>query len=142
VRRPDVLLTAFSDRPRLYLNDAGWVASNSVLCGNLRPGVSALRLLASWYTPLTLLTSELQIHSLGGGVMIAVPREADSVLILNEESSGELKYSDLDEALRSNDVWAAYRTGESSIVNLVGAEGLELVYAGVNELETWRKSQL
>lgn len=142
VRRPDVLLTAFSDRPRLYLNDAGWVASNSVLCGNLRPGVSALRLLASWYTPLTLLTSELQIHSLGGGVMIAVPREADSVLILNEESSGELKYSDLDEALRSNDVWAAYRIGESSIVNLVGAEGLELVYAGVNELETWRKSQL
>ena len=74
--------------------------------------------------------------------MIAVPREADSVLILNEESSGELKYSDLDEALRSNDVWAAYRIGESSIVNLVGAEGLELVYAGVNELETWRKSQL
>lgn len=141
VRSPDVLLTAFSDRPRLYLNDASWVASNSVLCGYLRKGESALRLLASWYTPLTLLTSELQIHSLGGGVMIAVPREADSVRILTEKSSGELNYSGLDSALRSNDVLSAYRTGEPAIIDLVGTEGLELVYAGVSELEAWRKSQ-
>ena len=140
VRCPDVLLTAFSDRPRLYLNDARWVASNSVLCGFLRERESGLRLLASWYTPLTLLNSELQIHSLGGGIMIAVPREADSVRILREEFSGELNYSDLDAALRSNDVWSAYSTGDSAIVDLVGVGGLELLYAGVAELEAWRKS--
>ena len=83
VRCPDVLLTAFSDRPRLYLND---------------------------------------------------------VRILREEFSGELNYSDLDAALRSNDVWSAYSTGDSAIVDLVGVGGLELLYAGVAELEAWRKS--
>lgn len=72
--------------------------------------------------------------------MIAVPREADSVRILREEFSGELNYSDLDAALRSNDVWSAYSTGDSAIVDLVGLGGLELLYAGVAELEAWRKS--
>src|SRR5690349_24006721 len=44
------------------------VASNSLLCGYLRPGVDTAGFAAGWYTSLTLLHAELEVHSLGGGV--------------------------------------------------------------------------
>ena len=48
------------------------------------------RLVSSWYSPLTLLSAELEVHSLGGGVMVAVPREADAIRILYPDSTLQL----------------------------------------------------
>lgn len=140
-RRPDVILTAFSDRPRLHLNDAEWVVSNSVLGGYVARGESARGVLSSWYSPLTLLSTELQIHSLGGGVMIAVPREADAVQILNADSTASFDLDSLDAALRANDTQAAYSVGETSIARLIGRGGLESLYEGTDVLMRWRKAQ-
>lgn len=142
VKKPDLMLTTFSDRPRLHLNDAGWVASNSVLCGYVKADEDPRGFVDSWYTPLTLLSTELQIHSLGGGVMIAVPREADAVRILDPASTQHVDTEKLDAALRSGDADAAYAVGATSIENLVGASGLAAVWEGADVLARWRKSQV
>lgn len=141
VRTPDLMLTTFSERPRLHLNDAKWVASNSVLCGYTNSGEDPRMFVDSWYTPLTFLSTELQIHSLGGGVMVAVPREADTVRVLNSSVTASSNTKSLDAALRSNDAGAAYATGEASIQHLVGTDGLAAIWNGAEILRQWRKAR-
>jgi adenine-specific DNA-methyltransferase len=79
VRVPDVVVPVFTERPAMMINDAGLIASNSLLCGYLRPEVVAGDLVAGWYTSLTLLQLEMHVHALGGGVMVVVPGEAGRV---------------------------------------------------------------
>lgn len=141
VRVPDIFLTTFSDRPRLHVNDAGWVATNSVLGGFTRPNVDIAAFVSSWYTPFTLLSIELEVHSLGGGVMIAVPGEADAVRLLDEDKTLAIDQGILDEALRSGDMERAYDLGSESVRRLVGQDGLSAIWKGVETLEMWRKSQ-
>lgn len=142
VRAPDLLLTTFSDLPRLHLNDANWAASNSVLGGFLRPGNDADTFVDSWYTPLTLLSSEMQVHSLGGGVLVAVPREADSVLILNADVTKRGSRRRLNAALRSGNLEDAYDVGAEAITNLIGLDGLNAIKKGTETLIAWRKGEV
>ena len=79
VEIPDVVVPVFADAPVLLANDAGYAASNSLLCGYLNAGVTAASVLARWYTSLTLLQIELEVHSLGGGVRVFVPNEAAAI---------------------------------------------------------------
>lgn len=141
VRVPDLLLTAFSDRPRLHLNEGKWVASNSVLCGFTRNRSNSRRFISSWYTPLTLISTELQVHSLGGGVMIAVPNEANSILTLKENSTATSKPGQIDQALRSKHIEAAYNVGARSVQNLIGQEGVVALLEGAETLASWRKAK-
>lgn len=141
VRRPDLILTTFSEVPRLHVNDAQWAISNSVLGGFLRPGEDSQSYVSSWYTPLTLLSAEIEVHSLGGGVMIAVPGEADSIRILQRESTHGIDHSDLESSLRSGDPTAPYSAGARSVLKLIGREGLEAVWRGIDCLMSWRKAQ-
>lgn len=141
VRTPDVLLTVFSDQPRLYLNDSAWSASNSVLCGYLRPGEIGEHFAASWYTPLTLLSSELEVHALGGGVMIAVPNEADAVRVLTDRVTAPLDESRLSARLAASEVHDAYSVGNSSLEALVGVEGTVRIWEGIETLSQWRKAK-
>nr|WP_304661728.1 N-6 DNA methylase [Arthrobacter sp. zg-Y238] len=140
VKIPDLLLTTFSDKPKLYINDGGWAASNSILAGTLRPGESATDFAASWYSALTLLSVELEIHSLGGGVMIAVPREADSVHVLKNSVIRNRDEESLNQALCSNEIDTAYASGDQSIVALVGRSGCNAIWEGIEALSNWRKS--
>jgi len=142
VRNPQILMTTFSDRPRIHLNDAEWVASNSILCGYIQTRESAESIIESWYTPLTLLSVELNIHSLGGGVMIAVPGEADAVQLIDAKVTRPVDQSAIDAALRSNDATAAYSVGSASIEALVGVDGVDALWRGAAELERWRKAQV
>lgn len=141
VKKPDVVLTTFSDPPRLHVNDAGWKASNSVLGGTLRAGQDALNFAYSWYTPLTQLSAELEIHSLGGGVMVAVPREADAIQVLTNSSTRKVDPQVLTEALKSTDRMAAYAVGGQAIVDLIGKDGLDAVQRGAETLASWRRAQ-
>lgn len=140
VKVPDLLLTTFSDVPRLHRNNAGWVGSNSVLCGYMHSGENADDFVSSWYTPLTLLSSELEIHSLGGGVLVAVPREADAVQVLRTTATQKLDMERLSSALRSEARSAAYEVGTSSIERLVGKGGLSAIWAGAATLAEWRRA--
>jgi hypothetical protein len=144
VKVPDVLIPTFFERPLLLLNDAGAVASNSFLCGYARPGVVPAVFAASWYTSLTLLETEMQVHALGGGVLVFVPREASRIRVIRSLPSVDLHHLELvGEAIQSGSIDEAFHLGDGALVR--GGLGLtdhhlELVREGILRLRTWRTS--
>jgi adenine-specific DNA-methyltransferase len=140
VRVPDLVLSVFSSVPLLMVNDAGTCASNSLLCGYVRGGAGAAGVAASWYTSLTLLECELRIHSLGGGVLIIIPGEADKVRL--PSAAGTAHLAEVDAALRTGDIAGAYAIGDRHVLRsdarLSDAE-IELLREGVDQLRRWRE---
>jgi adenine-specific DNA-methyltransferase len=130
----------FSSVPLLMVNDAGAFASNSLLCGYVRDGVGAAGVAASWYTSLTLLECELRIHSLGGGVLIIIPGEADKVRLPSTTATAHL--AEVDALLRTGDIAGAYAVGDRHVLHseagLSDAE-IELLRDGVDRLRCWRE---
>ncbi|WP_161598176.1 N-6 DNA methylase [Curtobacterium flaccumfaciens] len=136
VAPPDVVLSVFSERPLLVVNDAHFLASNSLLGGYVHDA-NIEGFAAAWYTPLTLLSIGLQVHSLGGGVMIMVPNEASRVRI----PLPEIAHRDLagtHAALMAGDMRSAYAEGDKVAEQIVGKTGLKLVYQGIERLSYWR----
>lgn len=140
VAPPDLILSVFSDRPLLAVNDAGLSVSNSFLCGTLLAH-DARTLACRWYNSLTLLECELNVHSLGGGVFVMVPREAAAVRLLRDLPKSQKLVNQIDRALKSGDVTQAYNAGDRALtVGITGltASQLELVREGVETLRMWR----
>jgi adenine-specific DNA-methyltransferase len=141
VKVPDVVLSVFSQRPILMVNDGGHVASNSLLCGYLRPGVDAAAFAAGWYTSLTLLHAELEVHSLGGGVFVLVPTEAGNVRVPVPGTVSPAVLPTVAAALGDGDLDGAYRAGDAALADRVGADGVRLVREGIAALEAWRTAR-
>ena len=142
VKSPDVILTVFTERPILAVNDGRIAASNSLLCGYL-DGIDALSFAARWYTSVTLLHIEAEVHSLGGGVMILVPRETGNIRIANHAGIPKSGLAEVNRRLTEGDVEGAYRVGDRIV--LKGTLGLtdsdlELLYEGIASLAYWRTS--
>ncbi|WP_244931761.1 N-6 DNA methylase [Nocardioides sp. W7] len=149
VKVPDLVLSVFSQRPILMVNDGGHVASNSLLCGYLRTdgphsvdgSQPAASFAAGWYTSLTLLHAELEVHSLGGGVFVLVPTEAGNVRV---PVPGTVPTSVLPvaaEALARGDLDGAYRAGDHALAGRIGTDGVRLVQDGIATLEAWRTAR-
>ncbi len=145
VRVPDVVLSVFSERPILAINDAGFVATNSLLCGFLKGfqggTATADALVAAWYTSLTVLGLELQVHALGGGVMVVVPGEAGKVRVVRVAAIPDGHIERLAAALAAGDVAGAYALGDDAILRGVlgvPAETVAAVQEGVRVLARWR----
>ena len=141
VRTPAVVLPVFADAPVLLENDAGYVASNSLLCGYLRSGVTADSLLARWYTSLTLLQIELEVHALGGGVRVFVPSEAGAVRLAARVAEPARLVARAHALVRSGEIARAYALGDEPVLirqlRLRPAE-IELIRAGTTILGRWR----
>lgn len=141
-RVPDVVLSVFTERPALLINDAACFASNSLLCGYCK-GSSREEIATGWYTSLTLLQCELEVHALGGGVMVMVPREAGNVRLPRQVQPQGDHLDHLDRLLRQGDVGAAYRCGDQEVLRQqlgFSADDIDLVRAGINVLAHWRTS--
>lgn len=140
VRTPDFALTVFSERPLLVVNDADWVASNSLVCGYLSKG-TADEFARRWYNSLTLLNIGLEVHSLGGGVMVLVPNEASAVgLVKDELAAPDLRR--VEDKLMEGDVLGAYRSGDSALAKGLGTDVLQEIEQGVSTLARWRSRPL
>lgn len=140
VVRPDILVSVFGDAPRLVVNTAGWTYSNSVLGGSLTEGVNALDFALAWYTPITLLSAEIEVHALGGGVMVAVPREANKIRVLKPGLDNNLKRLDsISRHLRENNVDAAYHSGDIIVDDLFGKGAADQLWDAINLLRSWRR---
>jgi adenine-specific DNA-methyltransferase len=141
-RVPDLLLSVFTERPVLRVNDGRYLASNSLLCAYLK-NATADELVSRWYTSLTLLMCELEVHSLGGGVMILVPREAGNVLLpaSTVPSAGHIRV--IDQSLRGGRTDEAYASGDFPILTQqlgLSAAEVELIREGIRTLTYWRTS--
>lgn len=143
VKVPDVVLSVFSERPVLLINDGRLVASNSLLCGYRSNNTSEEELAMGWYTSLTLLYCELEVHALGGGVMVMVPREAGNIRVpTGLEVDAEHLYR-VSKLLSSGMVEDAYKAGDEKVlVSQLGlsAEDTEIIRNGVEILAHWRTS--
>ena len=140
VHLPDLIMPTFADVPVLCMNDSDLAASNSLLCGTLVGDVSATRFVGSWYTTLTLLSVELCVHSLGGGVLAFTPGETATVRIVKPPLLDEVDLSLIDSCLRSSDTLSAYGVGDAVLRStgvLSGAE-LDAAAEAVRLLRRWR----
>lgn len=142
VKVPDVLLSVFADRPLICLNDAKLVASNSLLCGYMHRG-AAEDLVGAWYTSLTMLSCELEVHSLGGGVMVLVPNEAGRISIPKVANISRTCLDVLDKRLRTGDMEGTLAFGDEHLLlkrlKLTRGE-LNLIHDGLEALRHWRSS--
>lgn len=142
VKSPDVVLTVFTECPILAVNDGRLAASNSLLCGYL-DGINAHSFAARWYTSVTLLHIETEVHSLGGGVMILVPRETGNIRIVNHTDIPKSGLVEVNRRLTVGDVEGAYKAGDQLVLKeTLGLtdQDLDLVYEGIATLAYWRTS--
>jgi len=140
VRVPDFMLSVFKDTPSLVSNDGGLVASNSLLCGFLRPGCTAEQFIAVWYTSLTLLSCELRVHSLGGGVLVLIPGEVATIRLPAPGSLLTTHIGELDKLLRSAK-GNPYQLGDEPVLVKslkLTAHEVELIQEGTQLLANWR----
>ncbi len=139
VKVPNLLIPVFTDRPLLLINDGGYTASNSMLSGYLTAG-TAEAIAAAWYTSLTLLQVELHVHSLGGGVMVFVPREAGAIR-LAKAVTGRDHLQVVDQLLRAGNVDRAYQAGDAAVLSDhlgLSSREVDLIQEGVHSLRYWR----
>lgn len=145
---PNIILTVFVDKPRLYINTGEYLASNSLLCGFLQDKrLSPNQLAASWYNTLTLLSIELKVHSLGGGVLVFIPGETDAIEVIDPHAlnGGDTRlYSDLDQLLKAGRLEDAYSLGDEYALRQIGLTEQEaaLLRDAVQTLRKWRNAKL
>jgi phospholipid N-methyltransferase len=142
VEVPDVVLSVFGETPKMIINDGKYAVSNSLLCGHLKK-VSAEQLLCRWYNSLTLLSLELNVHSLGGGSFVIIPGEADRLEIVKNIPQDKVLviFDKLNETVKKNGVEAAYALGDTLV--LQGIFGLSdsdvsLIREAIRTLRSWR----
>ena len=142
VKKPDLVLSVFSERPILIDNDQGLVASNSLLCLYLSDPTTRLEMASAWYTPWTLLSCELEVHSLGGGVMVLVPREAGNIKLPSKMRFDGEHIAAIDSALRGGSVESAYHVGDQALSTAWGLTKAEVdsLWDGIAQLTHWRTS--
>lgn len=141
VRVPDLILSVFAERPIMMKNDGGLAATNSLLNGFLKANGSADSLITSWYSSLTLLGCEMQVHSLGGGVFVLIPGEVAKIAIPKSVKPTAEHLRKLHQALSRGDIATAYELGDSYVLRkTMGLSGheLDLIRDGVTRLARWR----
>ncbi|MDX1932279.1 MAG: N-6 DNA methylase [Capsulimonadales bacterium] len=140
IRVPDIVLSVFSERPVLMTNNARLLASNSLLCGFLLAG-NGNELAARWYTSLTLLQCEIEVHALGGGVLVLIPGETGNIRVPARIECDPVHLETIDRALRAGAISLAYGAGDRAVLErqlgLSPAE-TDLIREGVATLTAWR----
>ena len=144
VKRPDLILSVFAERPILSVNDAGYYATNSLLVGFAREGVDPAKFAAGWYTSLTLLYLEIEVHALGGGVLVLIPGETGRLRTFVPDRSPSSSYlRRLDDAIQRGALEAAYQLGDAEVLQAeLGLEAADIaaIRAAVDTLVLWRNS--
>jgi adenine-specific DNA-methyltransferase len=141
VRTPDLLVPVFGELPKMMLNDAGVVASNSLVAGYWKAPVDPERFLLCWYSSLTRLGIELSVHALGGGVLVVIPGEADAIRMpaLPDRPAPVELVRRLGDALVAGDIQAAYRVGDDYLTGAGWASAdLDAARGMADLLLSWR----
>lgn len=147
VEIPDVILSVFGDVPKLVVNNGGYAASNSLLCGTLASEVDKRDFACRWYNSLTLLSVELNVHSLGGGSLVIIPGEADALSLARALPANLVDsiYGQLEDCICAKGLTGAYRLGDELVLkNVFGMteKQVSAIRESVNSLKCWRMPNL
>lgn len=140
----DLLLTYCSnEHPRLVLNDAKVLSTNTIHGVRLSPGSDGRALAAGFYNSLTLLSAELEGRSYGGGVLKLEPTEAEALVLppLSPDLAGLLP--EVDRAVRERDVDAAADLVDPLILRPLGlgTKDISRLRAARRQLQMRRKNR-
>lgn len=144
---PDVILNVFGDNHRLIINEGKYAVSNSLLCGYLKAGVNERNIIYSWYNSITLLSIELGVHSLGGGVLVMIPGEIDKIPVINQSlflrDDGRF-IEEINKAVKENRINDAYLLGDEEIknLNILTESDLKVIRESIAVLRKWRNAKL
>jgi hypothetical protein len=124
---PDLLLTYCSnEHPRMALNEASVISTNTLHGVRLTDPELAPRLAAGFYNSLTLLSAEIVGRSYGGGVLKLEPTEAEALLIPPLAPSLGACLPQVDEAIRSRDSELALDLVDELTLKPLGLTGPEI----------------
>lgn len=109
VRVPDFFLSYMSGlQASLVRNEAACTCTNSVHSVRLREGVDAAALPDIWESPFVKLSSELEGHPLGGGMLKLEPREAGQIALPSLAVLARLNAPVIQDALSTMRQWRHY----------------------------------
>lgn len=142
---PKLFLTyCASEHPRLVVNEAGALHTNTVHGVTPALGVDREALATGFYNSLTLLSAELVGRSYGGGVLKLEPTEAEAVLIPTLPAGLGEHLGEVDRLLRDRDLGSVL----DLVDRLVLVEGLglsegevALLRSGAERLRSRRRSR-
>ncbi|GMO28832.1 MAG: N-6 DNA methylase [Termitinemataceae bacterium] len=142
VEIPDVILSVFGEIPKLIANKGNYAVSNSLLCGHLK-GIPAKQLLCRWYNSLTLLSLELNVHSLGGGSFVIIPGEADRLKIISDIPQKNVQniFTQLNKVTKELNVEAAYALGDKIVLQEIydmSDNDIKIIREAIQILRKWR----
>lgn len=143
VEIPDLILTVFGDAPKLIVNKGKYAVSNSLLAGHIKSDITAEQLVCMWYNSLTLLSIELNVHSLGGGVLVLIPGETDKLEIVNviPQKEAEDIFMKIDNCIKDQGLQAAYQLGDELVLSKfynISDEKIQQIRKSVSTLRYWR----
>ena len=141
VQIPDLILSVFSETPVLLANDGDLAASNSLLCGTVHTEFSRDDFIRSWYSSLTLLSIELNVHALGGGVLILVPREVGRIRIVKPDVISAANLSEVNRKLHTGNPQSAYQIGDEYLrsAGILSDLEYEAIIEALRTLRRWRQ---
>jgi len=140
----DLLLTYCSnEHPRLALNEAKVLSTNTIHGVRISSDVDGETLAAGFYNSLTLLSAELEGRSYGGGVLKLEPTEAERLLLppLSPELAALLPA--VDRAIRARDVEAAADLVDPVVLGPLGlsTDEIGVLRAARRQLQIRRKNR-
>ena len=143
VETPDVIISVFGDVPKLIINDGDYAISNSLLCGSLKEGIDAKNFICRWYNSLTLLSIEMNVHSLGGGSLVIIPGEADALDIIKPlpQNLVDSIYKKLDAQMLAGNTQDVYNLGDELVLKDVyqfTEKQIKAIREAVVDLRKWR----
>lgn len=139
VSSPSAILSVFGNLPKMIINDGDWTISNSLLGAYCDDETNSEHFASTWYSSVTRLSIELQVHSLGGGVLIAVPQEANKVQKLKCGYFDPAINVAVESAVNAGDTAKAYQAYDRLIADKLGTDFIEAVKEATTTLISWRK---
>ena len=146
VERADLIMTVFGDVPKLLANEGNYVVSNSLLSGILIGDTTSKEIVCRWYNSLTLLSAELNVHSLGGGVLVFIPGETDKIEILNDFPLEMIDSTidKLNKCILEDGLKAAYTMGDEIVLKRIckfSDDEISTIRNALEKLQFWRRPE-
>jgi adenine-specific DNA-methyltransferase len=141
---PDLLLTyCANEHPRLAVNEARVVQTNTIHGVALSDPSQADALAASFYNSFTLLSAELVGRSYGGGVLKLEPTEAEALLVPPIPAEAAELLEPVDEFLRDRDLSSTLDLVDPLVLGSIGLSRREQMRlrAGAEKLRRRRRAR-
>ena len=140
---PDVILTVFSETPKLLLNDGKYIVSNSLLSGKIK-GIANKEFICRWYNSLTLLLTEINVHSLGGGTLVIIPGEIDCLNIVSKIPKNKIEkvFTQINELSKTSNLEDVYKLGDEIVLKDIFKytdKEIRQIRKGIETLRKWRQ---